>query len=99
MPAKPFNLTDKQRRFIADEIKAGHYHSENEVVQAGLDLLEKQTLTTLQRQALLKEIQIGIDQLDAGLGITLRTEEELHRFMQEIGKKALLSAKKKKKRV
>ena len=85
MPTKPIAITSKHRRFISREIKAGHYDSEADVVRAGLDLLEKQKLA---KQALVKEIQLGIDDLDAGNGVFVKSREELTALLDGIAVKA-----------
>ncbi|MFO0816089.1 MAG: type II toxin-antitoxin system ParD family antitoxin [Gemmatales bacterium] len=98
MPVKPIVVSAKQQRFIASEIKAGHYRSESDVVKAGLELLERQKRVALQREALKKEIQLGIDELDAGLGVTRSSREELTAFLDELAMKAGVPIQKYKKR-
>lgn len=83
----------KHRRFISREIKAGHYRSEEEVVRAGLDLLETLKLKEAAREKLQQEIQKGIDELDAGLGVTLKTRKERRAFLQEIAEQAGIPVK------
>lgn len=94
MPGKAISLSVKHRRFISREIKAGHYRSEDEVVRAGLDLLETQKLKEAAREKLLQEIQKGIDELDAGQGEMLKTPEALARHLDGIRSSALQSLKK-----
>lgn len=42
---KPFDLGDHFERFIADQVAAGRYRNESDVVLAGLRLLEMHELT------------------------------------------------------
>lgn len=93
MPGKSISLSTKQRRFISREIKAGHYRTEDEVVSAGLDLLEMQKLKEGVREKLRKEIKKGIDELDAGLGVTLKTRKERTAFLQDIAEQAGIPVK------
>jgi len=93
MPGKSISLSTKHRRFISREIKAGHYRSEDEVVRAGLDLLEMQKLKEDAREALRQEIQKGIDELDSGLGVTLKTRKERKAFLHDIAEQAGIPVK------
>jgi putative addiction module CopG family antidote len=95
MPAKSLKLSAESQRFIAGEIKAGRYRDEKEVLQAGLTLLEEQTRRERMKEALRKEIQIGIDQLDAGLGKTMKTRAELTAHLKGLERKALKGLRKK----
>jgi putative addiction module CopG family antidote len=96
MPSKKVDVTAEQHRFIASEVKAGHFPDEKSVVQAGLALLENQQRKAQQREALLKEIQIGIDELDAGLGTKLVGRKALREHLDKLERQAnKLSAKRK----
>ncbi len=86
MPVKLFDVTAKQLRFISAEIKAGRYRDENEVLQAGLTLLQKQHK---QRQTLTEMIHKGIDDADAGRGVTLKSPDEIKAFGKRVLKKVL----------
>jgi Arc/MetJ-type ribon-helix-helix transcriptional regulator len=99
MSSKKVDVTAEQLRFIASEVKAGHFPDEKSVVQAGLALLENQQRKAQQREALLKEIQIGIDELDAGLGTVLHSREELSAHLKKLGDRARRMPRKKVKKV
>ncbi|QAY78704.1 type II toxin-antitoxin system ParD family antitoxin [Sphingosinicella sp. BN140058] len=52
------SLSDHFDRFIAEQVKAGHYGSASEVVRDGLRLLEERQI---RMQALRAELQAGLD--------------------------------------
>lgn len=78
------SLTPTLERLIQKKVKAGQYHSASEVVREALRLLqERDRLRELRRAELKKEIQIGLDELDRGEGITLN-EELIPDFFESI---------------
>ncbi len=86
MPVKQIDVTAKQQKFIAEEVKAGRYRDESEVLLAGLDLLLKERRQT---ETLKKMIQVGIDDADAGRGVVLKSRADLKSYGDRILKKAL----------
>ena len=67
-------------QFVQQQVATGQYHSQEEVVVAGLQILRE----VKSRQAALREdIQVGIDQLDRGEGIEL-SQDELRAFFDDI---------------
>lgn len=81
-------LSDKQKRFIAQEIKSGRYSSANEVLLAGLELMAKKQRIERKRQAIRELIQPAIDELDAGGGIRVNSREELTALMKDLRRRA-----------
>jgi len=63
-------------KFVAELIGSGLYQSQSEVIREGLWLLkEREDLRRLKLEALRREVQIGIDQLDRGEGIPFDVEK------------------------
>jgi len=63
-------------KFVAELIGSGLYQSQSEVIREGLRLLkEREDLRKLKLEALRREVQIGIDQLDRGEGIPFDVEK------------------------
>ena len=67
-------------QFVRQEVAAGHYQSEDEVVVAALELLQrrKQGFAELQR-----ELQPSIDELDRGGGVVVE-RSGLRRVLEDI---------------
>jgi antitoxin ParD1/3/4 len=66
--------------FVQQQIASGEYHSQDEVVAAGLQVLRKLKC----RQAEFREeVKVGVDQLDRGEGIKVATNE-LRAFFDDI---------------
>ncbi len=89
MTVKQLGLPVRMQRFIASEIKAGRYRSEQELIQAGIKLLEQEQ-KVMQKQSRLQEaIQKGIDQADRGQGVLLRSRDEISQFSKSLVTKAI----------
>jgi putative addiction module CopG family antidote len=88
MTIKQLGLTARQQRFIASEIKAGRYRSEQEIIQAGIKVLQQQQLARQKATRLREAIQKGIDQADRGQGVLLKNREEISRFTKLMVAKA-----------
>ena len=70
---------------IRDRQESGRYSNASEVLRAGLRLLEQQTQEEQQRLEVMRTlIAEGIAQLDQGLGISIRGEQELSEYMERI---------------
>lgn len=76
MPVKQVDVTTRQQRFIASQIKAGRYRDENEVLRAGLALLEKQQRVQ-KRETLAEMIKKGEDDVLAGRVTSLTSSDEI----------------------
>jgi antitoxin ParD1/3/4 len=81
------SLTPELEAFVGDKVKSGLYNSASEVVRESLRLLRRQEqIEQLQLEELRKEVQIGIDQIEAGKTITAKQMRE--RLAQKRAKKA-----------
>ena len=89
MPTRNVNLTETQDKFVAEQLKSGGYTNASEVVRAGLRLLEQQAQEDATKlEALRRDVQEGIDAYERGDYTSLRSPEDIDRFMDDIGKRA-----------
>ena len=64
------SLTPELEKFISERVESGQYRSASEVVREGLRLLIRNDELRHERlKSLHRDIQIGLDELDAGLSI------------------------------
>lgn len=78
------SLTPELEKLVADKVAAGMYASASEVIRDALRLLEERdVLRQAKLEALKKEIQKGIEQLDRGEATDLN-ESELRALMDRI---------------
>jgi antitoxin ParD1/3/4 len=60
-------LTPEQEKFVAEQIRSGHYHSAADVVTQGLGMLRVQEEFIRENTAELREmISVGLDQIKQG---------------------------------
>lgn len=65
------SLTTELEKLVAEKVRSGLYHSASEVIREGLRLLiERDNLRKTRLQELRKEVQVGLDELDRGEGIS-----------------------------
>ena len=77
------SLTPELERWVSEKVGAGRYRSASEVVREGLRLLqEREEEYRLRLDALRRELQIGISQLDSGQGVD--GEEAFERILAKI---------------
>lgn len=67
-------------QFVQQQVATGEYHSQDEVVVAGLQVLRE---VKLRQAEFRQQVQTGIDQLDRGEGIEL-SHDELRAFFDDI---------------
>jgi antitoxin ParD1/3/4 len=61
------SLTPEQEKFVAEQIRSGHYHSAADVVTQGLGMLRAQEDFIRENAAELREmIAVGLDQIKRG---------------------------------
>jgi antitoxin ParD1/3/4 len=78
------SLTPELERWVADKVEGGRYKSASEVVREGLRLLqEREDEHAARMEALRKDLQISLDQLDRGEGVD--GEEAFDRVFARIG--------------
>ena len=72
------HLSDDQKAFIEEQIADGRYRNADEVVAAGLRLLGSEEGAI---QELRHQIQMGIDDIDAGRVVTFDSAEEMTKHL------------------
>lgn len=88
MPTRNINLTEHYDRFIEHTLATGEFQNASEVVRAALRLLERQQREEAAKLEVLRTaVQLGIDELDRGEGITV-APHELGEFMRRIDEEA-----------
>ena len=89
MPTSNVNLTPELVSFVQEQVETGHFNNNSEVHRAALAAMKK---VEEERQARLDrlraEIQVGLDDIEAGRSVEIKGEEELHEMMSEIGNQA-----------
>lgn len=61
------SLTPELERWVAEKVSVGRYRSASEVVREGLRLLvDREAEQTARLEALRRDIQVGLDELDRG---------------------------------
>lgn len=91
------SLTPELELMINNKVKTGLYNSASEVVREALRLLDEQDRIRGVRLAdLRREIQKGVDDLNAGRYSTLKTKEDFENLAEEIkrGGRELLAERK-----
>ena len=79
MPTMNVSLPRELAAFVEDEVASGDYSTASEVVRDALRLLLREREQYEQKMAiLLREIQIGLDDIDAGR-ISTRSVEDIAR--------------------
>jgi antitoxin ParD1/3/4 len=64
------SLTAELERWVAAKVEGGHYRSASEVVREGLRLLqEREEEHAARLEALRRDVEIGLDELDRGQGV------------------------------
>lgn len=81
MPTQNVNLTNELESFVKGQISRGHFKNVSEVHRAALSLLARQEERQLRITRLRKEIQLGLDDMEAGL---LREYECAEELMEEL---------------
>lgn len=75
------NLSQEFINFIDQNVQSGFYANSAEVVREALRRMKKQQL---QEQYWREQVQIGLDELDAGLGRPLNMEELKREVLKEL---------------
>lgn len=70
------SLTEELEQFVQSQVESGMYYSASEVIRDGLRLLkEKDLLRQIKIEELRKEIQKGINSLEAGESVPFDAEK------------------------
>lgn len=66
---KDYSLTPETERLIEKHMRSGRYRSPGDLIAAALRLLDRRKERRAELEALRRDIQVGIDELDQGKGI------------------------------
>jgi len=94
MPTLHITLTEHFNEFIDDAIRSGRFSDASEIVGEGLRLLEERGVEECgpsdaeKLEWLLAAAQEGFDEIDRGECTTLRSPEEITRFVSQLGCRA-----------
>jgi antitoxin ParD1/3/4 len=89
MPTRNVNLTEHLDRLIERRIASGRYSNASEVVREGLRLLEmREDEDTAKLKSLRAAVKEGLDDIDRGDYVTLRSHQEIGDFIHQLGSKA-----------
>lgn len=85
MATESIKLPDQMAEFIRERVASGRYIDKNDVVLAGLRLLEEHEREhELKLDRLRKEIQLGLDDIENGRYVDLNNEEDLQAYSQAL---------------
>lgn len=91
MSTQQLELSEHNSEFVLRCILDGRYKNANEVVEAGLRLLEaREEEDRLKLERLRAEVRIGMDDLEAGRYVEVNSVGELDAFLDEINREAQL---------
>jgi antitoxin ParD1/3/4 len=94
MSTRNIHLTEHFDQFVEDEVNAGRYQDASEVMRAGLNLLEQQRREEHEKLELLRSLAAeGFRQIDQGLGIELKDDQELADFIEQIDRRVVTKAR------
>ncbi len=89
MPTRNVNLTEHFDRFIETGITSGRFSNASEVVREGLRLLEQREHEDKARIEWLRgAAKEGFDAADRGDYITLRSDQEIDDFVDQVRREA-----------
>ena len=85
MPTMNVSLTQALQEFVEKEVASGNYSTASEVVRDGLRMLREERAVYEQKLAnLRREIQVGIDDLEAGRVDNRPIEEIMADILAEV---------------
>jgi putative addiction module CopG family antidote len=88
MPIRHVELTEDQDRFVVEQVDRHGYLTADEVIRAGLRLLEERTRFRTEAIRSLERLAApAIADLDAGLGIVLSDDSEIDAYIDEVGRR------------
>lgn len=90
MADRSIRLSSREAFFVRERIERGSYKNANEVVSAGLRLLEEREAEEERKLERLRiEVQKGMDDLAAGRYVEITSEGELDEFFEGIRSEAV----------
>ena len=85
METQTIELSERESEFVRRSVLEGRYKDPNEVVEAGLRLLEeREEEERLQLERLRAEVQKGMDDLEAGRYTEVNSPEELQALFDKV---------------
>ena len=92
------SLTPQLEELVKDKVASGRYNSASEVVREALRLLEQQEeLQRIKREALKRDIMVGMADLEAGRYKTYDSGQELFDDIKKRGRQQIAKRAKSKK--
>jgi antitoxin ParD1/3/4 len=89
MPTRNVNLTEHFDRYIQAGVASGRFSNASEVVREGLRLLEQREQEDKAKLEWLRAaVKEGIDDVERGDYVTLRSDREINDFMRQLRKEA-----------
>jgi antitoxin ParD1/3/4 len=89
VPTRNVNLTEHFDRYIEAGVTSGRFSNASEVVREGLRLLEQREQEDKARLEWLRAaVKEGIDDIERGDYVTLRSDREIKDFMRQLRKEA-----------
>lgn len=83
MPTRNVVLTDRQAKFVEKMVASGRYQNASEVMREGLRLVELQhDEHKAKLKALREAVQVGIDEIEAGQGITFESFQDMRTYLE-----------------
>jgi antitoxin ParD1/3/4 len=89
MPTRSIDLTVDDDQFVNELVDSGQFANANEVIQAGLRLLEGQAREENEKLHVLRSLASeAFHELDQGQGIVIDGEQPLTEFIGQVGRRA-----------
>ena len=93
MRSRNITLTEHFEQFLEDQLRSGRFKDANEVLGAGLRLLEHQMQTDVQQLSRLKSLaEAGFRSLESHDSISITSDEDLQNAIARLGHEAALMA-------
>ena len=93
MRSRNITLTEHFEQFLEDQLRSGRFKDANEVLGAGLRLLEHQMQTDVQQLSRLKSLtEAGFRSLDSHDSISITSDDDLQTAIARLGHEAALMA-------
>ena len=93
MRSRNITLTEHFEQFLEDQLRSGRFKDANEVLGAGLRLLEHQMQTDVQQLSRLKSLtEAGFRSLESHDSISITSDEDLQTAIARLGHEAALMA-------
>jgi putative addiction module CopG family antidote len=85
MGSHTIELTDEQMSVVEAQLKSGRYETVSDVIQDGLRLVvETEDDCAEESDWLFEAAKPGVEDIEAGRFVTLRSREEIRRFLEDV---------------